>query len=243
MSSTTETLMLPLTHKPHGRLDCSLVLFFLTTHILTMCVCIHAHMYSCMQLLDPYDGSSEDSSESDPNAPSIRVRRGKSAGEGSNRSLSRNRRFLLPKSGSRDPHPALEQHLLDVQMTLESESELWLCEIDVMPSDSDKYGGSELEGSMSRAPTMDSELLQDSGVHISPPSMVRPGNSRQVPDSSSERSPSPCHLRSLYKRKMCFPGAEVLESGQRKRQCVLSMEAEHEGGLVSEPGLNGANTD
>lgn len=209
-----------------------------------MRVCIHSRMYSCLQLLDPYDGSSEDSAESDLNAPSIRARRGKSVGGGSCRSLSRNRRFLLPKSGSRDPRPASEQHLLDVQMTLESESELWLCEINVMPSDSEKYGGGDLEESTVRAQTMDVELLEDSGVHIPPPSTVRLGNSPQVPDSSSERSPSPCHLWCLHKRKMCFPGGEVSELGQRKKQCVLSMEDEHEEGRsASEPGLNQANTD
>lgn len=209
-----------------------------------MHVCIHARMYSCLQFLDPYDGSSEDSDESDLNAPSIWVRRGKSTGGGSCRSLSRNRRFPLPKTGSRDSHPASEQHLLDVQMTLESESELWLCEINVMPSDSDKYGGGDLEESTVLPQTMDIELPEDSGVHIPPHSTVRPGNSPQVPDSSSERSPSPCHLQCLHKRKMCFPGVEVLELGQRKRQCVLSMEDEHEeGGSASEPGLNQANTD
>lgn len=129
-------------------------------------------------------------------------------------------------------------------MTLESESELWLCEVNVMPSDSDKYGCGDLEKPTVRAQTMDVELLEDSGVHIPPPSTVRPGNSPQVPDSSSERSPSPCHLPCLHKRKMCFPGAEVSELGQRKRQCVLSMEDEHEeGGSASEPGLNRANTD
>lgn len=201
-------------------------------------------MYSCLQLLDPYDGSSEDSEESYLNAPRIRVRRGKSAGVGSCRSLSRNRRFLLPKSWSRDPHPASEQQLLDVQMAVESESELWLCEINGMPSDSNKYGDGDLKESPLCAETMDVELLEDSGVHIPPPSTVRPGNSPQVPDSSSERSPSPCHLRCLHKRKMCFPEAEVSELGQRKRQCVPSMEDGHEdGGSASEPGLNQANMD
>lgn len=210
-----------------------------------MRVCIRTRVYSWLQLLDPYDGSSEDSDEVDPSAPSIiRVRRGKCAGgRGGCRPLSRSRRFLLPKPGSRDPHPASE-HLLDVQMTLESESELWLCEIDVMPSDSDKYGGGPLEKSTVRSQTMDVELLEESGGHVPPPSTVRPGNSAQVPDSSSERSPSPCHVRWLHKRKMCFPGAEVSELGQRKRQCVPSMEDEHEeGGSASEPGLNQANTD
>lgn len=200
-------------------------------------------MYSCLQLLDPYDGSSEDSDESDLNAPSIRARRGKSVG-GSCRSLSRNRRFLLPKSGSRVPHPASDQNFLDVQVTLESESELWLCEVNVMPSDSDKYGGGDLEETTLLAQAMEVELLEDSGVNISLPSTVRPGNSPQVPDSSSERSPSPCNLRCLHKRKMCFPGAEVSELGQRKRQCVLSMEDEHEeGGSASEAGLHQGNTD
>lgn len=191
-----------------------------------------------MQFLDPYDGSSEDSDESDLCAPSRRSRRSTIAGGGSCRLLGKNRRFLLLKSGSRDP--ASEQHLLDVQMTCESEAELWLCEIDIIPSDSDKGGGGELEESTVRAQTMDVQLLEESGVHAPQSSTVAPANLPQVPDSSSERSPSPCQLRCVYKRKMGCPGAEVSELGQRKRQCVLSME---EGASASEPGLSHVNTD
>lgn len=126
-------------------------------------------------------------------------------------------------------------------MTCESEAELWLCEIDIIPSDNDKGGGGELEESAVRAQTMDVQLLEESGVLHAPQSfLVTPGNLPQVPDSSSERSPSPCQLRGVYKRKMCCPGVEVSELGQRKRQCVLSME---EGASASEPGLSHVNTD
>ncbi|XP_011616729.1 uncharacterized protein [Takifugu rubripes] len=206
MSSTPETPTLKLMHKPRGRHDCSL-------------------------LLDPYDGSSEDSDESDLTAPRRWARRSSGAGGGSCRFLGKNRRFLLLKSGCRDP--ASEQPLLDVQMTCESEAELWLCEIDLRPSDGEQGGGVDLEESTVRAQTMDVQLLDDSGVHAPLPSTVGPGN---LPDSSSERSPSPC----LYKRKMCFPGAEVSELGQRKRQRVPSME---EGASASQPGLSHVNTD
>lgn len=179
-----------------------------------------------MQFLDPYDGSSEDSDDSDQTAPSRWARRSSGAG-GSCRFLGKNRRFLLLKSGCREP--ASEQPLLDVQMTCESEAELWLCEIDLRPSDGEQGGGEDLEESTVRAQTMDVQLLEDPGVHAPLPSSVGP-------DSSSERSPSPC----LYKRKMCFPGAEVSELGQRKRQRVPSME---EGASASQPGQSHGNTD
>lgn len=169
-----------------------------------------------MQFLDPYDGSSEDSEESGLTAPSRWARR--SGGGESCRFLGKNRRFLLLKSGCRDP--ASEQPHLDVQMTYESEAELWLCEIDLRPSDGEQGGGDDLEESTVRAQTMDVQLLEDPGVHAALPSTVGPGNLPRVPDSSSETSPSPC----LYKRKMSFPGAEVSELGQRKRQRVPSVE-------------------
>lgn len=129
-------------------------------------------------------------------------------------------------------------------MTCESESELWLCEIGITPPDSHKDAGCDLEASATIGQTRDVGLLGDPGVKAALPSTVRVGNSPQVPDSSSERSPSPCHLRCLYKRKMCFPGTEVSELEQRKRKCVHSMEDEHEeGGSASEPGLSLVNMD
>lgn len=146
------------------------------------------------------------------------------------------------KSGSRDP--VSEQHLLDVQMACESESELWLCEIDITHPDSHKDAGGDLEASAAIGHTMDVELLGDPGVKAALPSTARAGNSPQVPDSSSERSPSPCQLRCIYKRKMCFPGTEASELEQRKRKCVLSMEDRHEeGGSASELGLSLVNMD
>lgn len=119
-------------------------------------------------------------------------------------------------------------------MTCESEAELWLCEIDLRPSDCEQGGDDDLEESTVRAQTMDVQLLEDPGVHAPLPSTMGPGNLPRVPDSSSERSPSPC----LYKRKMCFPG-EVSELGQRKRQRVPSME---EGASAPQPGQSHVNT-
>ncbi len=145
-----------------------------------------------------------------------------------------------------------QQHLVDVQMKCESDSELWVCALDLLPSHSDRDDCRDLKEEMANESTthiqtMDLELrcqLDDSGLHAtrsSTPQTPGPGtpaegSSSQMPDSSSERSPSPCNLRCLYKRKLGFPGAEVAEMGQRKRQCVVNMEDKQRGGdSASEP--------
>lgn len=155
------------------------------------------------------------------------------------------------KNGVRDP--VTEQlHPSDVPMKCGSDSEMWVCELDALSPHHDKEGCRDLKektGSNStlHAQTMDVQpacQFDDAGMHAprsSTPQTLGPVTpmekiSLQMLDSSSERSASPCDLRALYKRKLGFPGAEVVELGQRKRQCVVSMEDEQEDeGSPSEP--------
>ncbi|XP_035530224.1 uncharacterized protein LOC118337355 isoform X2 [Morone saxatilis] len=221
---------LPLTHKPAGKHGC----------------------YSLF--LDPYDGSSEDSGESNADVGvSSRRTRQQGKGGGGCRFSGRSRRFILHhpasvahrevvKNGMRDP----VTDLLDVPMKCGSDSELWVCELDILPSHSDRGGCRDVkeelaDDSTMHAQTMDIELhcqFDDSGMHATrsstpqTPEPVTPveGSLSQMLHSSSERSPSPCNLTSLHKRKLGFPGAEAMELGQRKRQCVVNMEDKQEGG-------------
>ncbi|XP_039641428.1 uncharacterized protein LOC120548983 isoform X2 [Perca fluviatilis] len=226
VSSTPESgtfhRTLPLTHKPVGRHGC----------------------YSLF--LDPYDGSSEDSDKSniDVGVSSRRTRQQGKSGGGC-RFSGRSRRFILHpasvslrevvKNGKRDPVTE-QQHLPDVQMKCESDSEL-----DILPSHSDRDGLTKemANDSTMHTQTMDIELhcqFDDSDLHATrsstphTPGPVTPvgGSLAQMLDSPSERPPCPCNLRSLSKRKMGFPGAEVVELGQRKRQCVVNMEDKQE---------------
>ncbi|XP_078133113.1 uncharacterized protein LOC144534888 isoform X1 [Sander vitreus] len=240
VSSTPESgtfhRTLPLTHKPVGRHGC----------------------YSLF--LDPYDGSSEDSDKSniDVGVSSRRTRQQGKSGGGGCRFSGRSRRFSLHhpasvslrevvKNGKRDP-VTVQQHLLDVQMKCESDSELCVSELDIMPSHSDRDGLTE---EMANDSTMHTQIMgielycqfDDSDVHATrsstphTPGPVTPvgGSSSQMLDNSSERPPCPCNLRSLSKRKMGFPGAEVVELGQRKRHCVNMEDEEEERDSAFEP--------
>ncbi|XP_029350258.1 uncharacterized protein LOC115036272 isoform X2 [Echeneis naucrates] len=192
--------------------------------------------------LDPYDGSSEDSDESDIDVGvSRRTRQQGQGGGGGCRFFGRSRRFIphhpasvalreVTKNGMRDPGTE-QQNILDVQMKCGSDSELWVCELHThteMANDSTMQ---------TQAMDIESQLY-DSGLHgtrSSTPQTPGPltsvgGSSSWFLDSSSERSPSPCTLRSLYKRKLGLPGAEVVELGHRKRQCVVNMEDKEEAG-------------
>ncbi|XP_054470539.1 uncharacterized protein LOC129103924 [Anoplopoma fimbria] len=230
---------LPLTHKPAGRHGC----------------------YSLF--LDPYDGSSEDSDQSniDVGVSSRRTRQKGKGGGGGCRFSGRSRRFILhhpasvaprevAKNGMREPVTEQQQHLLDVKMKCGSDSELFVC--DIMPSHSDRDGCRDLKEEMANDSTMHSQTVdvemhsqfEDSGLHVTRPSTshtpgpVTPvgGSSSQMLASSSETSPCPCNLRSIYKRKLGFPGAEVMELGQRKRQCVVNMDDQQkERDSASEP--------
>lgn len=130
----------------------------------------------------------------------------------------------------RDPTTE-QQHHLDAQMKCGSEAELWVCDLVSPPSHTDAE-----------------DMVQDSAMHSRPlpvdesgsstrQSHSAPGDQRslQIFDSSSERSQSPCHLTFLYKRKLGGPGADAVETGQRKRQCVVNTEDEPEGrGSISD---------
>ncbi|XP_044231688.1 uncharacterized protein LOC122998766 isoform X1 [Thunnus albacares] len=212
---------LPLVHKPAGRHGC----------------------YSLF--LDPYDGSSEDSDESNIDV-GVSSRRARQQGKGGFRFSGRSRRFILHHSPSVVCKEVVTNGMRDVQMKCGSDSELWVCELDSLPSRSDRDGNKDLTEEMTNdstthTQTMDIKLqcqLDDSGLHATRSSTPHtPGcltpverSSSQMLDSSSERSPSPCNLRFLYKRKLGLPGTEVVELGQRKRQCVVNMEDEPEGG-------------
>ncbi|XP_047467459.1 uncharacterized protein LOC125023929 isoform X2 [Mugil cephalus] len=209
--SGTSRRPLSLTHKPAGRHGC----------------------YSLF--LDPYDGSSEDSDESNTDvAVSSRQTRqqgkcggGGGGGGGGCRHSGRSRRLVLHhpasvslrevvKNGMR--HSFIEQqHHLDVQMKCGSDFEP-----DALPSHADRDGCRNVTEETTRhTQIMDTESqLDDSGLHTTRPQML---------DSSSEKSPSSCNLRPFYKRKLGLLGAGMVELGQRKRQCVVSMEDDHEG--------------
>ncbi|KAM7376002.1 hypothetical protein PAMP_005755 [Pampus punctatissimus] len=213
---------LPRAHKPAGRHGC----------------------YSLF--LDPYDGSSEDSDESNIDVSSRRTRQ---QGKGGCRFSSRSRRFILHPPPSIVFKDVVKNGMRDIQMKCGSDSELWVCELDSLPSHGDRDGCKDLAEEMTNdstvhTKTMDIELhcqLDDSGLHATRSSTPHTlgcltpveRSSSQMLDSSSERSPSPCNPRFLYKRKLGLPGTEVVELGQRKRQCVVKMEPEG-GDSVSE---------
>ncbi|XP_034530795.1 uncharacterized protein LOC117806163 isoform X2 [Notolabrus celidotus] len=215
---------LPLTHKP-------------------------ALKHGCYSLfLDPYDGSSEDSDESNANGgvSGRRTRQqGRGGGGSGSRFLCRSKRFILhhPASSAlrevvktRMRNPLTEpQHLLDVPMKCGSDSELWFCELDIDGDECRDLKDPLSSDSLMHNQAMDIGLccqLYDSSLHttrpctpqtlgpVTPVGMI----SSHIPESSSERSPSPCNLQSLNKRKLGFPGGEVVELGQRKKQCVYNME-------------------
>ncbi|XP_010795888.1 uncharacterized protein isoform X1 [Notothenia coriiceps] len=230
VSITPESLTfrrtLPLTQKPAGRYGC------------------------CSLFLDPYDGSSEDSDEPNING-GVSCRRFKQQGKGGgggSRFSGRSRRFILN-------HPAsvslrdVEKHGMryavsdnNVQMKCGSDSEM--CDDYILTSHRDGDGGRALSEQMAEDSTMQSQTmdvalhcqLDDSGFHATRystphiPAPVTPAevSLSQATDLSSESSPCPCNLRSLYKRKLGFPGAEVVELGQRKKQCVVNMEDQQE---------------
>ncbi|KAK2825929.1 hypothetical protein Q5P01_020143 [Channa striata] len=208
-----------------------------------------AARHGCYSLfLDPYDGSSEDSDESNIDAVVSRQTKQQGLGGGGCRFSGCSRRLMLlhpasvalreeMETGIRDPATE-QQNLLDAQIKHGTGSQLWVSEPDTLPSPSDKDGCRELAADMAtdsttHTQTMDTELcMNDSGLQATlSPTPQTSGlftpmgeSSSQMLHNSPERSPSPCNLRSIYKRKLGLPGAEVLELGQRKRQCVVDPE-------------------
>ncbi|XP_029982479.1 uncharacterized protein LOC115413632 isoform X2 [Sphaeramia orbicularis] len=201
MSSTPERVTiphrtLPLVHNPAGRHGC----------------------YS--MFLDPYDGSSEDSDESniDVSVSAKGSRRPRQPGGGGGR--SRRSMFRHPASVVKNctgDKVTEEQHVSDVQMKCGSDSELTF----------GGFGGGTSNDSGKHTTSMDLELhcqLKDSDLHASgssTPGPVPPVEVGTLPHSSSEKPP--CHLRSLHKRKLDLPGLDVLELEQRKKQCLVNM--------------------
>ncbi|KAM9708569.1 uncharacterized protein ACNS7B_000828 [Menidia menidia] len=202
-------------------------------------------------LLDPYDGSSEDSDKSNIDVSSRQTRH-QSKGGGGCRLPSQRRRFISHhpasvalrerlKNGMKDllmdQQPTVSKDSSDVQPKCESDSELWDCELDTLSSNSGKDGyGIITEEMVTDSTTHVQNLLElnDSGWHSRRSSTPHtPGfqtsvetSSSQMVDSCSERSPCSCNRRSLWKRKGCFPGIEGVELRSRKRQCVANMEVE-----------------
>lgn len=147
------------------------------------------------------------------------------------------------KIGTIDP-VAEQKPLLEVQMKCGSGSELWVCELDVLSSSSSRSrdGGRPLKKTMQvHDQVMDIELdcqFDDSDLHNPRSSATETQGERSafdVLERSSERSPSCCNPRSLYKRKLDLLGAEMVGLEKRKKQCVVSMEEVQEGGSASDP--------
>ncbi|XP_077394722.1 uncharacterized protein LOC144031441 isoform X2 [Festucalex cinctus] len=171
-----------------------------------------AHKTAGPLFLDPYDGSSEDSDQTnmDPSTPSWRTRQQGKGGRG--RFSRRTRQFILhppPSTGFRPPEKPREtaseqeRHLLDVHMKCADDSEVWMCELT-----------DELTGSQAAAASMEVRYRLHGDV--------------QMPESSLERTAEACNLQMVVKRKMAVTGGDGLE--HRKKQCVVHMEEEEEGG-------------
>ncbi|XP_016888130.1 uncharacterized protein LOC103379487 isoform X2 [Cynoglossus semilaevis] len=197
--------------------------------------------------LDPYDGSSEDSDESVGNAAvTRRMKEQGRGGSGGGRFFGRSRRFSLNhpttsvfrevlKNSQRDL--VTEQPLpQDIQMNCGSESELWVCELDTPTSSKGGCGdltGRTTDDLTAQAQTVKMQPQLDDSGFLGTTSCTPVGrNASWLLDSSSERSPSPRDLLSLSKRKLVIPGAEGIELGRRKRQCVINMEDEEAGDTV-----------
>ncbi|XP_077415604.1 uncharacterized protein LOC144044819 isoform X2 [Vanacampus margaritifer] len=158
--------------------------------------------------LDPYDGSSEDSDETNMD-PSWRTRQQGKGGRG--RFSRRTRQFILhppPSTGFRslekptETASEQERHLLDVHMKCVDDSEVWLCELT----------GSQAAAAAAASMEVRCRLHRDA----------------QMPESSLERTTNPCNLRVVVKRKMAVTGGDGFE--QRKKQCVGHMGEEEDGG-------------
>nr|XP_023011356.2 uncharacterized protein LOC101465503 isoform X2 [Maylandia zebra] len=221
-----------------------------------------AERHGCYSLdLDPYDGSSEDSDESNVNVSSRQSRQQAKGGEkGGCRLSGRSRRCICNHSASvalregtkNDKRDCLREqpNLLDVQMKCGSDSDRLVCELDTLPSNSDRDACKNLPeervtDSVTHRQISDMELqLDDSGLRITRSSTLHPpkpqssveGSSSHMLGCFSERSPCLCNLGSLYKRKLSLPGTDMIELGHRKKQCVFNMDDEQEGNnSASEP--------
>lgn len=200
--------------------------------------------------MDPYDGSSEDSDES--NVPRRESRQAK-AGGGGCRFLGRTRRFSLHhppslreavKIGPISPL-AEQKHLLEVQMKCDGGSGLWVCELDVLSPNSSRDGGGPLTKASTDSTMHDQAMDIDLDCQFDHSGSQNPRSfAAESPvevsmlhglDSSSERGASCCKPRSLYKRKLELLGAEMAALEKRKKPCMVAMEEEQEAGSASDP--------
>lgn len=164
--------------------------------------------------------------------------------------MGRSRRFSLHRPASlREAvktgtiEPLVEQtDLLEAQMKCDSGSELWVCELDALSSSSSRDGGGPLNKTSPDSTAHDQAMDLDCQLDPSgDPRCFAAAEGRgersvfHVVDSSAERAPSCYNPRSLYKRKLDLLGAEMAALEKRKKQCMVGLEAEHEGGSASEP--------
>ncbi|KAF7201631.1 uncharacterized protein [Nothobranchius furzeri] len=181
--------------------------------------------------LDPYDGSSEDSDES--NISSRLRQQGKVCGC---RLSGRRRRPVLHHSaklvkngmtGSLIAQQTTVPDPGDVQRKCRSDSELWDCGLDTLSSYSDRDGCGNMTEERAPSSLMDIQTidveLQLNDFPISGLPISSKGSSCQMLNCCSERSCVSCN-GSLSKRKVDRSGADAAELGLRKRQCVLNME-------------------
>ena len=154
------------------------------------------------------------------------------------------KRESRPPSATTPGPPPLPQQPADVQMDSDgSSSELWVSPWSPVCDPSGRRDPAGQTGSGHSCPEGEDERFEDSGLHRStirsptpPPSVRSPPRTAEAvgegpfpgPSGSSERSPGPSGYGCcLYKRKIMGPhGMEAVESGQRKKQCVVSMKEE-----------------
>ncbi|XP_014067354.1 uncharacterized protein [Salmo salar] len=178
-----------------------------------MLTCSHKPVgrYSWLSLsLDPYDGSSEDSDES--NAGPRRPRQGSCRYWGRSQRRNNHPPTVILKEVIKSGGPT-EPHLIDVQMRSASDSELWTC------------SHSKGRGPVTSA---DSGVLTIKSSPCTPVFPTLVGAATSVPNVRiPEKSPdNTIPLRGVFKRKLSLPGAETLQDcGHRKKQCVTKMEA------------------
>ncbi|XP_011488507.1 uncharacterized protein LOC101173024 isoform X2 [Oryzias latipes] len=172
-------------------------------------------------LLDPYDGSSEDS-ESNIDVSSRKTRQRKNGGAGFPYSSQR-RRSVLNQPVYRGMLRSEMRDGSDIQMKYHSDSDLWDCELETLPSHIDssdcKMVTEESESAL-HIHSMDAEFqLGDSGLHGSRSSTpLTPGLVSSVESS--------CKFKSLWKRKVNFSAADMVDLRPRKKQCVVTTEEE-----------------
>lgn len=160
--------------------------------------------------------------------------------------MGRTRRFPLhhPPMKIGPINPLAEQkHLLEVQMKCDSASDLWVCELDVLSSSSGRDGGRPLQKTSADSTVHSQAMDIDLQCHYDHPGLHNPrsfaAESRVESslfhgmDGSSERAPSCCNPKSLYKRKLDLLGAEMAALEKRKKLCMVSVE--QEGGSASDP--------